>query len=264
MKTFAQYLQHPILKLVFAPLSYIIFGIGMGISGSINFIQILLLFSITFIDHLISHFLFQKNDLKRTKTMSNSIFMFLEIALLVLGFIFILNHPWTLNILLILSIMATHVIYLPYNFSLSGLHFILLNFFRAFIWNIIAYYSLTHHVNTNFIKLLIPIVIFSIGLAILEFDTMKVMTFKKKFITKIPAHYLTITLGIIAIIFGFTKSLPSGTFFIVEILFVILSMLLLVPIFFNPNSNKQPQNKLNYLSSSLFIFNILYLFANLT
>ncbi len=261
MKTFAQLLKNPILKIFIAPLAYIVFGLFYNHEGSIDIKIVFMLYLITFFDHIIGHFFFQRIDLKRTDKTPSVILWTAEIILLILLFIFIINHHWTINILLIFALVSTQIIYFPYKFSLSFLHFTLLNFFRGFIWNIIAYYSISNHINSTFIQLLIPIVLMSIAISLLEFNAKRQMATQKYFKFPISNEILSMTTASIALVLGFLNSLPSQSFYILQILFILINSVIFIPLLFKTHTEHQFQNKLNYLGTLFFIFNVLYLLA---
>ena len=62
---------------------------------------------------------------------------------------------------------------------------------------------------------------------------------------------------------GLGLSKTSSTFFIVQILFVVLSAVTMLPLLVNTQQEKQAQNKMNYMHAVTVIFTLLYSLSHL-
>lgn len=260
MKSFIKVLQNPFMKLFLAPLALVLFGSVLGANqvGRFQFKSFFLLYLLVAVLEVINHFLRIRLDQKKTEQAPNFILIASEIILFLLYVLFSLSQHWIINILVLLAIAYNHLIYFPYKFTTTIYHLILSVFFNGFIWQVIAYFSQSSALHEDFLIKLIPI---SIALLALELEAnqlkLKQMPEQSKK-SNSNFKYLSILLSLSAIALASYDSLPSKSFFLVQILFVIFSIFAFAPLVVESKQQHQVQNKLNYLASIFLIFNIGY------
>ena len=260
MKSIIKTLQNPYIKLFVAPFAFILFGSLLGARqiNHFNFKSFFLIYFIVAILEVINHFLRLKLDQKRDKESPQIIFLASEFILIVLYIIFALDHHWIINLLILLAIAFTHVLYYPFKFTGSIYHSILNVFFYGFIWQVIAYFSQNGALHSDFLVTIIPITFMLASLETEGFTLRLNQIPGRKIKTSRTQQMIMIALALLAIGLGFYFSLPTKSFYLLQILFVIISILVFLPNIVTSTEQQQIQNKLNYLSSVFLIFNIFY------
>ncbi|MBZ6526159.1 hypothetical protein HYQ40_00120 [Aerococcaceae bacterium DSM 111021] len=265
MKFITRFLKNPFVKIFFSPLASILFGLIIGASQaeSTRWIPMLLLYIIVVFAQLVDHFLYLQVDKETPEVAPNILLYVFDGILLISAIIFMLSSHWIINALLIFYIIFIHVQYMPFKMTGTIYHFILSVFFNGFILNVIAFNSQTFAVTQPFLINTIPIVLIFIGL------TLEVFNLKNLIINYQPITVFkrfpqsSLVFGAIALMSGFYFSLPSSTFFIVQILFVVLSAVTMLPLLVNTQQEKQAQNKMNYMHAVTVIFTLLYSLSHL-
>lgn len=263
MKHFIRLLQSPYIKMFVAPLAPILFGLGMGLhqSQNIQWPSMLWLVLISISAHLIIHYFHIRYD--QGKQVSVSILYICE-AVLVLAFIMLaLSSHWTIILLLLLYLIYIHILYFPYNIADSIYGFILTVFYDGLILNIIAYYSQVSGLNQDFIKSLLPLLIFYLGSQYLVLELKSILA-KRKFKLNIPqGKWLALAVMAAGIIYGFYQSLPSQFYYLVQAIYLVINGFIILTLALPVRQSHQIQNKINYLSASELIFVFTYLLASL-
>lgn len=265
MKFLTRSLQNPFVKILISPLASIIFGLIIGASQTekIQWLTMLLLYLIVISSQLLDHFLYLQLDRKTPEVAPNLILYFFEAILIISSVIFMLNSHWIINLLLAFYIIFIHIQYMPFKMTGTIYHYLLSVFFNGFILNVIAYYSQTFAVTQTFLINLIPIVlifmamsydVFNLKNIIINGDTLTI--FKR-----IPT--LSIILSALALALAFYLSIPSTSFYIVQVLFVLVSGFTILPLLVNTRVERQAQNKINYVHAIAVIFTLLYSMSQL-
>lgn len=256
MKQLTHFLQHPILKIFVSPIAIILFGTltGIIVSGTFNWLGFILLALVAISSHLISHYF--NLDVNRNNKMNQGILYACEaimiIAILALAFT---NH-WLITALLILYAIYIHIIYIPYNISGTWYHIILSAFYNTLFLNIAAYFIQASNFEISILTQYIPLVLFYLGAQFEIFNLQSKLSRRKN---KIFYHsYLNLGLMGAGIVVGLFQSFPSTTYFIVQILFVILSAGIILPLVVTTNKTYQMQNKINYISAVFLLFTLFY------
>lgn len=260
MKQFIKLLQHPLLKIVLSPLGYVAFGLiaGMGLTLQIKWPSIGLLYLIVTSSHLIEHYFFIKHSKKRQDLAPTALLYICEVILIASSVVFFLQQHWIINLLLSLYIIFIHVQYVPYKITGTFYHFLLTVFFHGFILNSIAVYTQINGITLSILYAFIPIVIWMIG------TQLETMQLRHRLTRERPSKWLKISRvissisSIIAVGAGVYFSLPSSTYFLVQLLFIFVSGLIILPMFVPTEREKQIQNKINYYNAATLIFSLLY------
>ena len=260
MKSFIKILQNPFVKLFLAPMALMLFGSVLGARqvGQFHIKTFLLLYMIVAILEVINHFLRIRLDQKMSEEAPNFILIACEVILLILYVIFALSQHWIINVLVLLAIAYNHLIYFPSKFTTSIYHLVLNVFFNGFIWQVIAYFSQSSALHADFLLKVIPITMAFLALE-LESNQLKIRQMPDRRNPQFPFNkYISAGLALLAIGLASYDSLPSHSFFLVQIVFVMLSLLVFAPLLVESTQQHQVQNKLNYLASIFLIFNIGY------
>lgn len=260
MKSFIHFLQNPLIKIFLSPLAYVAFGTIIGIS-SVNqtrWLPLILLAVIVIISEVINHFFHLKFDRQEADKAPNFILYTLEIVLIVLFLIFAFNSVWILSLLLLLYIAYIHLQYIPFNFSASLPQLVLSVLFNAFILNIVAFYSQTLVISPDFLWQLVPLVILQFSISLQMMNNRYLIVNRRSYPYLSKVNYIVFILGLIALGSGIYYSLPSQSFYLVQILFFIISGLGIIPFLVETSKDTQLQNKINYIHAVSLIFTILY------
>lgn len=255
-----KYLQNPYIKIFASPLSTVLLGIilGMNNTRSWSWLGIFLIALITISLQLIDHFLYQNHVLQNTNQTPSIIFYLCEAILLISSLGFILTNYWVLNLLLLVIISIYHIQYFPYALSNTFLQFLLLVMANSLFFNAIAYYNQVSQLSTSFLTQLVPFVLLNIGSMIQVFH----LRYQDGTRPMSPLYQRTSAILIVLSIgLAFYLSLPSKSFFLVQILFLIISSFTAIPLLISVKGEKGKQNKINYLSAYLLIFSLLYALA---
>lgn len=261
MISFIRLLQHPLIKIFLSPFAFIGIGtiLGLSLTTQKQWASASLLLIITISSQLIDHYFHQK-DIKRNKQASSEIILYLCEAITVIAIIlFALINHWILILLLIMYIAFIHLQYMPYQLINTFYQYILSLFFYGFVLNSIAYYSQTLSITTAFLIRLIPMILLTAGVLI-EITHLKYVTLTRRPQSSLY-HWTGIVLSLVGISLGFYYTLPSMSYFIVQILYLIILGICLIPMIIKVNNEKKRQNKINYLSSILLVFSIFYSLA---
>ena len=256
MKQLTHFLQHPILKIFVSPIAIILFGTltGIIVSGTFNWLGFILLALVAISSHLIAHYF--NLDVNRHNKMNQGILYACEAVMIIaiLGLAFT-NH-WLITALLVLYAVYIHIIYLPYNISGTWYHIILSVFYNTLFLNIAAYFIQSSNFEIGLLTQYIPLVLFYVGSQFEIFNLQSRLNRRKNQV--FYQRYLNLGLMGAGIIVGLLQSFPSSTYFIVQILFVILSAVIILPLVVSTNKSHQMQNKINYISAVFLLFNIFY------
>lgn len=254
-------LQHPLIKIFIAPFALVGIGsiIGIQQSDNPNWVSALLLFVIAIDTQLVDHYFHQKH-IQRNSTNTPEIVLYVCEAVLILATVaFILTNNWVVNILLLSFIAFVHLQYLPYIFVNTFYQYLLQLFYYGFALNCIAFYAQTNTITTNYLLTLIPFVLLTAGLTI-EVNGLKYMVMTRRPLSALY-HWTGVALALASVFAGFYFALPSHSFFIVQVLYLLLVGVTLIPVLVPVNNDKKRQNKINYLSAILVVFTILYSLA---
>ncbi len=256
MKQFTNFLQHPLLNMFVSPLATILYGtlVGALINPGINWLGLLLLALIVISSYLILHYFnLQKN---RNTTMNQGILYACEAILIISVIAMAFSNHWLITILLVLYVIYIHIIYFPYNISGTWYHLILSVAYNAIFLNVVAHFVQSNQFDIAQLTLYIPLVLFFLGMQFEVFQLQSRLNQRKNQIFYHP--WLGMGMMILGILTGFYFAVPSTTYYIVQILFVIVSGISLLPLIVSTQKSHQRQNKINYLSAVYLVFAILY------
>lgn len=260
MKPFVKLLQNPMLKIFVSPASSILFGFLIGITNTakINYYSLLLLYIIVLAGQLIHHYFFIKYSTKNTSATPPFILVFCEVVMLLAMAAFYLNHHILISFLVFIYYAYIHLEYFPINLSHTHYHYILDAFFNGFILSAVAYFAQANTITTVFLVHLTPLILMQIGLQ-WEYVKLRSHLMNDSVPTIILSYpFLTLSMCVIAIVLGFFLSLPSTTFYIVQIIASLISLATIVPLFVQTHQQKQSQNKINYMSAIFLVFSLSY------
>lgn len=260
MKSLIKFLQHPLLKIIVAPFSYFFFGsaVSYNLTQQFNWGDFIVLFFIVLCTQLIDQYFFIRFVKKEIKSTSIVIIAILEVILISSSIYFLLNQHWIINLLLILYLVFIHIQYFPYDFTQTFYHFVLNVFFNSFVLQTIAFYTQTQTVTNSFLFALLPIVILNAGLQLEHSSLRSIISHKAQAISNQLVSKLSFAFSLVAIALAFYYSLPSQSYFMAQIVMLIVSAVLVLPLIISTTKEPQAQNKINYFSSVLLIFNLLY------
>lgn len=261
MKKVTGYLQNPYLKIFAAPFAPIAFGIIAGIytSNNPNIMQAVLLYLILFLAHIINHFQHQKFIVKNTKATPNSLLYGSIILMVVLSILFMISQHWIINLLMVLYVLFILLQYIPFQMAGTIYHYLLNVFFNGFLLNTIAYFSQTNGITPEILQAFIPIVLFYAGSELIQYylnghlNIYQSFQFIKKHVHLIS--FIAMAAGIAA---GVYMSLPSRSFFIIQIIYTFMTLFLSIPTLVKVKHTYKVQNKINYNSALALLFCLLY------
>ncbi|MBD3949239.1 hypothetical protein I4Q36_02215 [Tuanshanicoccus lijuaniae] len=261
MTTLLKVLQNPLLKIFLSPISVIAIGAitGLNNTNSPKWLSIVYLALIAISSQLIDHFFHQK-QIRRNPNATPELILFIsEVVLIGAGILFALSNHWILNVLLAFYLLYIHIQYKPFVMVNTFYQFILTVFFNGFVLNCVAYYSQTATITTKYITLLVPFVLLVIGI------TIESMHLKYSFIRRKPQpvlyHWTAIALAFAALPIAFYLALPSKSYYLVQLVFVVFNGFIMLPLLVSVNNEKRLQNKLNYLNAVLLLFSLFYALA---
>lgn len=260
MKRFIKYLQNPLVKIFISPFSIFAFGtiVGSVLSGRLNWWSMILLYVIAISSQLLEHFNFQKYSVNNRKATPTFLLVIGEGMLALSVVAFMLKHSLAINLLLLLYVFYIHILYRPYDFSLSIYHFLLDLFYKGVVLNCVAYYSQAYTITPKFLMALLPILLLSLAIAIQENIIKRRMI--KAPISKLlrNSQKMSLLLAFISIALAFYLSLPTQVFFVFQVLFVLIAVLLILPFGVKTNYERQMQNKLNFFSVVSLLYSVVY------
>lgn len=262
MKQIINTLQHPLLKMFAAPLAYILIGLIIGFTqaGKFAWLDTLYLLVMVISGDLVIHYYNIAKNRRIGAARSSTIIIILEIILAVSSILLLWGHHWILILLVILYLVYVHIVFFPYNISLTWYDWFLSVFFKGFILNVIGCYIQVRAVTSNYLYQLIPFVLFTAGGLILTNQINRQMSNKQLAADKHPKALNTISLVlmVIGIGYGLFLSRPSQSFWLVQILFGLVSLAMISPLVVVTHSDHQKQNKINYVSAITLVFSLLY------
>lgn len=260
MSKLIKQLQNPLIKIFASPLAMILVGslLGMTQTMSINWISLINLIFIAITLHLLDHY-FQHRLVKGDAHATPTIVLYAcEAVLLINTIIFILTNYWILSILLIITILIYHIQYFPYVMVNTFMQYLLILVSSTIFLNVISYYSQTTSLSSQTLMRLIPPLVLFAGLQIEHFH----LRYGRPGQTIRPLYRFTcLGLSFLAIGIATYFALPSRFFYIPEIIFVVLSLLTILPLLVQVDTDHKRQNKINYLGAINLIVNILYTLA---
>lgn len=260
MQQVIKFLQKPLLKICLTPLSTIGFGliVGMSRANQIQWLSMLLLIFIVLSGQLVDHFFYLKYDRGETSRTPLPLLIVCEAVLLVSSAVFLFRHHWLVGFLLGLYLVYLHVRYFPFNFAHSVYDILLSVLFNGLVLNCIAYFSQVNTVTTQLLWALVPaiLVVTAVELQTLNLELMLMR--RRPLKAGKMLHTLSLLVLTIAVILGFVLSRPSHTFYIVQVLYVVIVTAAFLPLMMKTKRPHEAQNKLNYLSSANFCFTLLY------
>lgn len=260
MRTIIKRFQHPTLQIFLTPLATIFFGIVVSARDAtiIHWGNVGLLYVIAFAAHILNHFLTIKYNRMNREAANAGFWIIIEAILLGASIFFMLRHGWALNILLVLYLLSTHLLYFPHNISLTGYRIFLSSFFQGFILNVIAYSSISTMIPKSILKAFIPLVIIQL-IVHYQITHLEKRSQDPNIAPLIGVRRLMVLIGLLLSIgTGVYFSIPTHSFYLLQILFVILSVFVLVPVLIPTDNSRQIQNKINYLNAITAIYSILY------
>ncbi|MBG9981260.1 hypothetical protein HZY91_09190 [Facklamia sp. DSM 111018] len=255
------YLQHPITKILAGPFALIAFGLitGFGTSTNRDFLSALFLFIALICSNIIDHFQYQKYIKKNTKATPAIIYYISFTIMIVMTLLFMLGQHWIINLLLSLYILFITMQYYPFHLVGTVYHYLLSTFFHSFVLNAIAYFSQANGITPTILTALIPIIFYMAGIELLTTYLRGTVRNNPLFNNlSIQSNKIALGLMIIGIGSGIYFSLPSHSFFIVQILFLVISLISSLPSLIPVETENKVQNKLNYNSTMAFLFTLLY------
>lgn len=260
MKQFIKFLQHPLLKILVSPLAFIGFGsiTGLTMTTQTQWLNIVLLYLIVAMAHLIDHFFFLKYSLKRDDATPLVLLYLCEAVMVISAVVFFMQQHLIISLLLAMYLVFIHLQWFPYKMTGTFYHYLLNVFFHSFILNVIAFYTQTNGITPEILMALIPVVLFVAGN---QLETTRL----KQLLTKIKSAFwlkgstvLSVIFSFIALGLAFYFSLPSSSFYTVQIIFLLVTTVTILPTLVVTKKAKQAQNKINYYSSISLIFSVLY------
>lgn len=265
MKLIINFFQNPLVKIFISPLASILFGLIIGISQTevIQWFMILWLYLIVISAQLVDHFLYIKKDKQASESSPNSLLYIFDGIFIVSSILLMLRSHWIINILLFFYIIYIHVQYFPFKMTGTIYHFILSVFFNSFILNVIAYNSQTYALTNTFIINTIPVVLMFMALNIEVFNLKSIIIRSKRIalVRRIP--YISLIIGVIALVGGFYLSIPSSSYYAAQIIFVLFCGLTMLPLLVNTQKEHQTQNKMNYMHAVTVMFTLFYSLSQL-
>lgn len=260
MKQFIKLLQHPLLKILVSPLAFIGFGLitGLTMTSQTQWLNIVLLYLIVAMAHLIDHFFFLKYSRKREDATPMVLLYLCEAVMVVSAVIFFMQQHMIISLLMTMYLIFIHLQWFPYKMIGTFYHYLLNVFFHSFILNVIAFYTQTNGITPEILIALVPVVLFIAGNQ-LETTRLKQLLGKAKIAFWLKGStILSVILSLLALVLAFYLSIPSSTYYVVQIIFLLITIVTLLPTLVVTKQIKQAQNKINYYSSISLIFNILY------
>lgn len=260
MTQFVKILQHPLLKILVSPLAFIGFGLitGLSMTSQIQWLNISLLYLIVAMAHLIDHFFFLKYSRQKADATPMILLYICEAIMIASVLVFFMQQHLIISVLLAMYLVFIHLQWFPYNMTGTFYHYLLNVFFHSFILNVIAFYTQTNGITPAILIALIPVVLFVAGNQ-LEITRLKQLLAEVNSSFWLKAStILSVVLSFIAVGLAFYFSLPSGSFYLVQILFLLVTVVSILPTLVVTKHAKQAQNKINYYSSISLIFSLLY------
>ncbi|MGX7109620.1 hypothetical protein [Facklamia miroungae] len=261
MNTINNILKHPLMQLVGYPLSWIGFGLVTAIfSGKkVDWLDLILLVIIVILSHLVNHYNFY-HHIQRDPKANSPILYYLLLAGLIASSLFFMSHQhYIINVLLGIFVIVTAIQYQFIPLVRTIYHSLLNIYFTGFLLNVIAYYSQANTLTNKELISFIPIVVLMTGLEINQqylkgtFN----LNFTKKYIP-IKITYIVFFLFIVATCIGVYTSLPSQSYYLLQILFFCITFTTALPSLIPVRKNHRIQNKLNYQGALSLIFIIFY------
>lgn len=260
MKQFIKLLQHPLLKILLSPLAFIGFGLitGLTMTSQPQWLNIVLLYLIVAMAHLIDHFFFLKYSRKRDDATPMVLLYLCEVVMVISAVIFFMQQHMIISLLLTMYLIFIHLQWFPYKMTGTFYHYLLNVFFHSFILNVIAFYTQTNGITPEILIALIPVVLFVAGNQ-LETTRLKQLLGKAKIAFWLKGStILSVIFSFIALGLAVYFCLPSSTFYMVQSIFFLITTVSILPTLVVTKQAKQAQNKINYYSSISLIFSILY------
>lgn len=262
MKQFVNILQHPLLKMFVAPLAYILIGLILGYNqaGYFAWLDSIYLLVMVISGDLVCHYYNITYNRRIDNAKSQAIIIALEIILFISAILLLWGHHWILIVLVLLYLIYIHVAYFPYNISYSWYDWFLSVFFKAFILNVISCYIQVKAITSTYLIQLIPFILFTAGGLIITSYINRKMSRHLLAVDKYPKplNITSLILMVTGISYGLFLSRPSSSFWLVQILFGVISLLLIIPLIVPTHSDHQQQNKINYIHTITLIFSLLY------
>lgn len=259
MKKFIKALQHPVARIGLGPLGAVIFGITVGISqGKADWLSLLLLCVMCIGGQIVDHWFFLRYNEERHEVTQVEVLYLGEGLLLGSALIFMFQHHWAVNMILLTYLVFLHVQYFPYNLTYTVNHFILVVFFQSLVLNCVAYFSQAKGMTWQFLVALLPLTVLQV---VIQAITFKLHARNMNF--DVPSWLnwqplVTQVMTGVALVLALILSLPSRSFFLVQLIFLAISGLGLVPLFLNVNSFNGRKQQINYLAVIYFIVTMLY------
>lgn len=260
MKFIIKFFQNPFVKIFISPLASILFGLVIGASQTeqIQWLSILWLYLIVISAQLVDHFLYLQRDKRAVESAPNFLLYFFDGIFIVSSILLMLKSHWIINLLLVFYFVYIHIQYIPFKMTGTIYHFILSVFFNSFILNVIAYNSQTFAVTNTFLINTIPIVLMFIALNIEVFNLKSLIISKKPISLVKRLAYISLIIAVIALVIGFYLSIPSSSYYITQIIFVLFCGMTMLPLLVNTQREQQAQNKMNYMHAITVMFTLFY------
>ena len=266
MKSYIQVTQHPLMQLIAGPISWTLFAwLTVSIKHqNINWLNLVLLLVFTILANLLDHYQYYHFIRKDHKANSPLIYYGILTGLILTAIMFMINQHIIIISMVIVYLLVNILQYQPISLIRTAYYGILKVFFTGFLLNVIAYYSQANQINQSNLLSFIPIVVFFAGIEINQ-EALKgiyppLINLSKRFKAFNLITYLIIAL---AIGLGVYLSLPSKSFYLVQILFALASLFLASPLLVRVEQTKKVQNKLNYHNFLSLVVILLYSLAYL-
>lgn len=263
MKNIIKTLQLPITKFLLYPLSTVLFGLiyGYFTSNVFNFITALLL-CIMVLGAETTHYLFHLKTDRFYDHPKLNIFLIISEAIMTIAlFTLFFRMNWRINLLLFMYVAYIHLQYFPFNFSGTIYQVILRVIFNGFILNCVALYSQVHSLPKEQLIAFIPLVLIQFAISLSSYNMCCYYKYLTPAIQPKMINSLMIMSSFIAVGLGAYLALPSTFYYIAQIIFVLLSVFLLVPIVNQVKNEDQMNRKHYYLCSISTIITLLYAIA---
>lgn len=261
MKDLIRYLQHPLVPILAGPLAAIAFGLIIGVTTSTSFepLTALFLYLTVVFANLINHYQYQKYVKNNQEVLNASLFYLINFLMIASAILFMLRQHWIINLLLVLYLCYVLMRFYPLRLVTTPYDYLLSVFFNSFLLNSIAYYSQARGINSMILKLFIPIILYMAGIELLNQGLRGILPRTQLFtFIKANAHKIGLTLMVLGIILAVYLSQPSQSFFIVQILFALLTLAISIPAIVPVSTTQKVQNKLNYNAAMALIFSLCY------
>lgn len=210
----------------------------------------------------ITHYLFHLKTDRFYDHPKLNIFLIISEAIMTIALITLFfRMNWRINLLLFMYVAYIHLQYFPFNFSGTVYQLILSVLFNGFILNCVALYAQVHSLAKDQLIAFIPLVLIQFATSLSSYNMCCYYKYLPPAIQPKIINSLMIISSFIAVALGVYLALPSTFYYLAQIIFVLLSIILLLPIVNQVKNEMQMNRKHYYLCSISTIITILYAIA---